>query len=84
MYLVLMSILFMGVLLGGVGMWLSGLSKRYEVRSQNRRLRLLEAKLAEERRRHPSPLDEGGRGQVSAMGGIAGSSDASANFGDPT
>lgn len=83
-YLVLMSILFMGVLLGGVGMWLSGLSKRYEVRSQNRRLRLLEAKLAEERRRHPSPLDEGGRGQVSAMGGIAGSSDASSNFGDPT
>ena len=84
-YLVLMSILFMGVLLGGVGTWLSGLSKRHEVRSQSRRLRLLEAKLADERRRrHPSPLDEGGRGQVSAMGGTAGSSDASSNFGDPT
>ena len=83
-YLVLMSILFIGVLLGGVGMWLSGFGKRHVVRSQTRRLRLLEAKLAEERRRYPGPLDEGGRVQVSAMGGIAGSSEASPNFGEPT
>ena len=84
-YLVLMSILFIGVLLGGVGMWLSGLGKRHVVRSQTRRLRLLEAKLAEEhRRRYPSPLDEGGRGQVSAMGRTVDSSDASPNFGEPT
>ena len=83
-YLVLMSILFIGVLLGGVGMWLSGLGKRHVVRSQNRRLRLLEAKLAEERRRYPGPLDEGDRVQVSAMGGITGSSGASPNFGEPT
>ena len=83
-YLVLMSILFIGVLLGGVGMWLSGLGKRHVVRSQNRRLRLLETKLAEERRRYPSPLDEGGRVRVSAMGGIAASSDAPPNSSEPT
>ena len=83
-YLVLMSILFIGVLLGGVVMWLSGLDKRRVVRSQTRRLRLLEAKLAEERRRYPSPLDEGGRGQVSAMGRTGDSSDASPNFGEST
>ena len=82
-YLVLMSILFIGVLLGGVGMWLSGLGKRHVVRSQNRRLRSLEAKLAEERRRYPSPLDEGDRGQLSAMGRTTGSSDASPKFGEP-
>lgn len=61
-YLVLMSMLFLGVVLGGVGAWVSSLGERYKARDQRRRVKWLEARLEEERGLHRNSLgDEGTR-----------------------
>ena len=61
-YLVLMSMLFLGVVLGGVGVWVSSLGERYKARNQSRRVKWLEGKLEEERGLRRNSLgDEGTR-----------------------
>ena len=59
-YLVLMSMLFFGVILGGVGMWISILDARSVARSRMRRVKWLEAKLEEERKLRLSSFGETG------------------------
>mgnify|MGYP001467114470 CR=1 FL=1 len=57
---VFVSMLFFGVILGGVGMWISIQDARSVARSRMRRVKWLEAKLEEERKLRLSSFGETG------------------------
>ena len=73
--LVLISMLFFGVILGGVGMWISILDARSVARSRMRRVKCLEAKLEEERKLRLSSFGETGSKRTRVTGGNALKSD---------
>mgnify|MGYP000038215273 FL=1 len=67
-YLILMSMLFLGVLLGGVGAWVSSFGERYKARNQSRRVKWLEAKLEEERGLRRDSLGDEGKRRARILG----------------